>query len=46
MSQAGSVRVTGITERWQQRVIPVDRMLGIDEWTHLRTLFLCLHPRS
>jgi hypothetical protein len=46
MAQAGSVRVTGITERWQQRVIPLHLMLGIDEWTHLRTLFLRLHPRS
>jgi len=46
MTQAGSVRVTGITERWQQRVIPFNQMLGIDEWTHLHTLFLRLHPRS
>jgi hypothetical protein len=46
MSQAGSFRVTGITDRWQQMVIPLNLMLGMDEWTHLSEFFLRIHPRS
>jgi hypothetical protein len=46
MSQAGSFRMTGITDRWQQTVIPFNLMLGMDEWTHLNTFFLRIHPRS
>jgi hypothetical protein len=46
MSQAGSFRVTSITDRWQQMVIPLNLMLGMDEWTHLREFFLRIHPRS
>src|SRR5262249_50474743 len=46
MSQAGSFRVTGVTDRWQQMVIPLNRMPGMDEWTHLREFFLRIHPRS
>src|SRR5262249_23093670 len=30
MSQAGSFRMTGITERWQQMVIPLNLMPGMD----------------
>jgi hypothetical protein len=46
MSQAGSFRVTGITDRWQQMVIPLRLMPGVDEWTHLRAFFLRIHPRA
>jgi hypothetical protein len=46
MFQAGSFRVTGITDRWQQMVIPLNLMLGMDEWTHLSEFFLRMHPRS
>ena len=46
MLQAGGVRVSGITERWQQMVIPLTLMTGIDEWTHLGAFFLRIHPRS
>jgi hypothetical protein len=45
MSQAGSFRVTGITDRWQQMVIPLRLMSGVDEWTRLRAFFLRIHPR-
>jgi hypothetical protein len=45
MSQAGSFRVTGITDRWQQMVIPLNLMPGIHEWTHLHEFFLRIHPR-
>jgi hypothetical protein len=44
--QAGSFRVTGITDRWQQIVIPLHLMPGIHEWKHLSAFFLRLHPRS
>jgi hypothetical protein len=46
MFEAGGVRVTGITDRWQRMVIPLRLMTGIHEWTHLRALFLRIHPRS
>jgi hypothetical protein len=46
MVQAGGFRVTGITDRWQQIVIPLHLMTGIHEWTHLRALFLRIHPRA
>jgi hypothetical protein len=46
MVQVGGVRVTGITDRWQQMLIPLHLMTGIHEWTHLRALFLRIHPRS
>src|SRR2546428_167841 len=46
MFQAGNFRVTGITDRWQQMVIPLNLMLGMDEWTHLSEFFLRMHPRS
>ena len=46
MWQAGSFRVTGITDGWQQMVIPLRLMLGVDEWTHLRAFFLRIHPRA
>jgi hypothetical protein len=46
MVQAGSFRVTGITDRWQQMVIPLRLMTGIQEWTHLHAWFLRVHPRA
>jgi hypothetical protein len=46
MFQAGSFRVTGITDRWQQMVIPLHLMPGIPRWTHLSAFFLRLHPRN
>jgi hypothetical protein len=45
MVQAGGFRVTGITDRWQQMVIPLHLMTGIHEWQHLSAFFLRLHPR-
>jgi hypothetical protein len=46
MFQAGSFRVTGITDQWQQIAIPLNLMTGIHEWTHLHAFFLRIHPRS
>jgi Putative glucoamylase len=46
MFQAGGFRVTGITDRWQQMVIPLNLMTGIQEWKHLSAFFLRIHPRS
>jgi hypothetical protein len=46
MFQTGGFRVTGITDRWQQMVIPLNLMTGIDEWKHLSAFFLRIHPRS
>ena len=43
--QAGGFRVTGITDRWQQMVIPLHLMTGIHEWKHLSAFFLSIHPR-
>jgi hypothetical protein len=45
MFQAGGFRVTGITDRWQQMVIPLHLMTGIQEWKHLSAFFLHIHPR-
>ena len=39
-------RVTGITDRWQQMVIPLHLMTGIHEWKHLSAFFLSIHPRT
>jgi Putative glucoamylase len=46
MFQAGSFRVSGVTDRWQRMVIPLRLMPGLDEWTHLRAFFLSIHPRA
>jgi hypothetical protein len=46
MFQAGAFRLTGITDRWQQMVIPLHLMTGIDEWQHLSSFFLSIHPRN
>jgi hypothetical protein len=41
----GSFCVTGITDHWQQMVIPLNLMTGIQEWTHLGAFVLRIHPR-
>ncbi|MCP5195638.1 MAG: DUF3131 domain-containing protein [Gammaproteobacteria bacterium] len=41
----GSTVVDGITSDWQRFRIPLWRMNGIDDWTHLRQFAVILQPR-
>jgi len=43
--QTGSFVVDGIGERWQRVVVPLNRMPGIREWTHLCDFLLLIQAR-
>ncbi len=45
LMQDGTAVVTGISDRWQRIVVPLNRMAGISEWKHLRSFFLALESR-
>jgi hypothetical protein len=41
----GTAVVTGIHSEWQRIVVPLNRMAGIRDWTHLSAVFLALESR-
>ncbi len=43
--ETGSAVVTGVSSEWQQVVVPLNRMSGIAEWTHLSDFFFSFEPR-
>jgi hypothetical protein len=43
--QTGSFVVDGIGERWERVMIPLNRMPGIREWTHLSDFLLVIQAR-
>jgi len=45
LMQDGTAVVTGIGDRWQRVVVPLNRMAGIGEWQHLRAFFVSLESR-
>jgi hypothetical protein len=45
LMQDGTAVVTGISDRWQRIVVPLNRMAGISEWKHLRSFFVALESR-
>ena len=45
LMQDGTAVITGISDRWQRIVVPLNTMAGIAEWKHLRSFFLALESR-
>jgi hypothetical protein len=45
LMQDGTAVVTGISDRWQRFVVPLNRMAGVGEWRHLRSFFVALESR-
>jgi hypothetical protein len=45
LMQDGTAVVSGISDRWQRFVMPLNRMAGIGEWKHLRSFFVALESR-
>jgi hypothetical protein len=43
--QTGSFVVDGIGDRWQRVIVPLNRMPGIREWTHLSDFLLLIQAR-
>jgi hypothetical protein len=43
--QDGTAVVTGISDRWQRFVVPLNKMAGIGEWRHVRSFFVALESR-
>ncbi len=45
MMEDGTQVVSGITAEWRRVIIPLNRLSGIGDWTHLRSFFVSLESR-